>query len=152
MSTAIGPLHVRRSVLIDASAQRVWREFETPARVKAWLNSGHTLHDIELRVGGAVDFSVQIEGENRHFGGSVLVLEQAREMTLAVNWRAPHALPVSTFWTFRLTPLYGATLVELFHHGFERLGRDAGENLDGYETGWQVRHLSALRAIVESAG
>lgn len=151
MSTAIGPLHVRRSAFIEASPDRVWHEFETTARVKAWLNLGHTLHEIELRVGGAVDFSVEIDGENRHFGGSVLVLEPGRELTLVVNWRAPHASPVSTYWTFRLTPLYEGTLVELFHHGFERFGSDAGENLDGYEAGWQVRHLSALRAIVESA-
>lgn len=151
MVTAIGPLHVRRSIFIEASPQRVWHEFETAERVKAWLNRGHTLHAIDLTVGGEVDFSVEIDGALRHFGGKVLVLEAPRELTMDINWRAPHALPVSTFWTIRLTPLYQGTLVELFHHGFERLGADAGENLDGYETGWQVRHLSALRAIVEAA-
>jgi hypothetical protein len=53
-------------------------------------------------------------------------------------------------WTIRLTPLYGGTLVELFHHGFERLGRDAADNLEGYEEGWTTRHLKSLRKIAEA--
>ena len=57
--------------------------------------------------------------------------------------------PVPTFMTIRLTPLYDATLVEIFHHGFERLGIDAADNLQGYEEGWDIKHLKALRAIVE---
>jgi hypothetical protein len=56
---------------------------------------------------------------------------------------------VPTLWTIRLTPIYDATLVEIFHHGFERLGVDAADNLEGYESGWDVKHLKALRAIVE---
>lgn len=54
-----------------------------------------------------------------------------------------------TYWTFRLTPLYGSTLVELFHHGFELAGDAAADSLEGYEQGWDVKHLTALRAIVE---
>ena len=42
-----------------------------------------------------------------------------------------------------------ATMVELFHHGFERLGAEAADNLQGYEEGWDVKHLKALRSIVE---
>jgi hypothetical protein len=38
---------------------------------------------------------------------------------------------------------------ELFHHGFERLGRDAGAQLQGYEAGWTSHHLEALKATVE---
>ena len=37
----------------------------------------------------------------------------------------------------------------LFHHGFERLGSDAGDELQGYESGWHSRHLEALKEIVE---
>ncbi len=32
---------------------------------------------------------------------------------------------------------------------FERLGSEAADNLQGYEEGWTVRHLTALRSIVE---
>ena len=32
------------------------------------------------------------------------------------------------------------------------LGAEAADNLQGYEQGWDVKHLVALRAIVETAG
>ena len=54
-----------------------------------------------------------------------------------------------TLWTISLTPLYDGTQVELFHHGFERMGTEAGDLLEGFEEGWDVKHLKALREIVE---
>jgi hypothetical protein len=51
--------------------------------------------------------------------------------------------------TIRLTPVDGGTLVELFHHGFERLGGNAGEVMRDFEGGWTTRQVEALRAIVE---
>ena len=80
----------------------------------------------------------------------VVVYETAREITFESNWNdAPMRWPLPTFMTIRLTPLYELTHVEIFHHGFERLGVDAADNLQGYEEGWDVKHLKALRAIVE---
>lgn len=149
MATVIGPLHVRRSILISASPAEVWRQFETPERVKAWLNLGHTLHKIELQVGGEVELSVEIDGGTRFFGGRVLTFDVEQELTFVADWYPPHAFAVPTFWTLRLSPIYGMTQVELFHHGFERLGADAADHLQGYEQGWDVKHLTALRAIVE---
>ena len=52
--------------------------------------------------------------------------------------------------TIRLTPHVDGTLVELFHHGFERLGGDAAEHQRGFEGGWTTRQLEALRQIVET--
>jgi len=60
------------------------------------------------------------------------------------------ATPVSTLWTIRLTPLYDGTHVEIFHHGFERLGTEAAYNLECFEEGWDIKHLKALRSIVEA--
>ncbi len=149
MGVQIGALHVRRSIFILASAQRVWEEFESFDRVSGWLDLGHKLHALELVTGGAVDMSVEIDGKERHYGGKVVLIEPERELTFESNWEPPHAWPAPTFWTIRLTPLYAGTLVEIFHHGFERLGADAADNLEGYEQGWDVKHLKALRAIVE---
>jgi len=148
----IGPLHVRRSILIDAQPDRVWQEFETPERLMKWLSLGHVLHKIEPRVGGEVEMSVEIDGQQRFFGGRVLVCEPQRELSFESQWRPPHDWPVPTFWTLRLSPLYGSTLVELFHHGFERMGPQAADNLEGYEQGWDIKHLKALRALVETSG
>jgi uncharacterized protein YndB with AHSA1/START domain len=150
MAAQIGLLNVRRSILIQASPAEVWQEFESFERVAAWLGHGHRLHQFEPRVGGTVDMSVAIDGEQRHYGGAVLVYEREREVTFESNWQAPHSWPVPSLWTIRLTSLYDGTLVELFHHGFERFGTAAADNLQCYEDGWDVKHLKALRAIVES--
>src|SRR5262245_41824264 len=149
MGAQISLLNVRRSILIQASPATVWREFESFERISAWLSRGHVLHELEPEVGGRVDMSVEIDGKARHYGGRVLVWEPEREITFESNWAAPHAWPVPTFWTIRLTPLYDGTHVELFHHGFERFGAEAADNLQGFEEGWDVKHLKALRAIVE---
>jgi uncharacterized protein YndB with AHSA1/START domain len=150
MGTKIGVLHVRRSVFIEASVAQVWREFESSERVMKWLNLGHTLHLFEPRVGGRVDMSVEIDGEECHYGGQILVFEADSEVTFEVQWHTPEAWPVPTFWTIRLTPIYSGTLVEIFHHGFERLGDAAPDSLQGYEEAWDIKHLAALRAVVEA--
>jgi uncharacterized protein YndB with AHSA1/START domain len=150
MGLTIGSLHVRRSILCEAPRARVWAEFESFDRISAWLNLGHTLHTFEPRVGGQVRMSVEYGGEQRFYGGSVLILDPEREVSFESQWDAPHGWAVPTFWTIRLTPNYDATLVEIFHHGFERLGADAANNLQDFEDGWDIKHLKALRAIAES--
>lgn len=153
MGLVIGLLHVRRSIFIQASAERVWEEFSSAQRVSAWLNRGHKVHSIEPRLGGTVDMSVEIEGKRRHYGGPVIIFEATREMSFEIRWKEPweatYSKAIPSFWTFRLSSLYDGTLVELFHHGFELTGTDAADNLEGYEEGWDVKHLKALRGIIE---
>ena len=151
MGISISRFHVRRSIFIEATPARVWQEFETFGRIAAWLSRGHTLHRFEPYLGGQTEFSVEIDGERHRYGGPVIVFEAGREVSFESNWEGPLRWPVPTLWTIRLTSLYDGTLVELFHHGFERLGADAGDNLEGYEEGWDVKHLKALRAIVNRA-
>ena len=149
MGMEIGRLNVRRSILIQASPARVWQEFESFERIAAWLNRGHKLHEFEPRIGGKVKMSVEMNNEQRYYGGSVLIYEPEHEVSFESQWEPPNSWPVPTFWTIRLTPLYDGTMVEIFHHGFERLGQDAADNLQGYEDGWDITHLKALRSIVE---
>ncbi len=59
------------------------------------------------------------------------------------------AWSVPTIWTIRLTPIDDSTMVELFHHGFERFGAEAADYLEEYEDGWDGKHLKALRSCVE---
>lgn len=149
MGIKLSLLHVRRSILIQAPPARVWQEFESFERFSAWFGRGHELHQFEPRLSGPVDMSVELDGEKRHYGGPIIVWEPEREVTFENNWEGPHAWPVPTFFTFRLTPLYDGTAVEIFHHGFERYGADAADYLQGYEEGWDVKHLKALREIIE---
>jgi uncharacterized protein YndB with AHSA1/START domain len=148
MGTQISALHVRRSSLIRATTERVWQEFTSFERLAAWFGRGHQLEVYEPGVGGQVRLSVEIDGAKRAFGGPILIFEPARELTFSNNWES-EGWPVPTLITLRLTPLFDACHVELFHHGFERLGSDADTELQGYEAGWHSRHLEALKAIVE---
>jgi uncharacterized protein YndB with AHSA1/START domain len=149
MGLTIGLLNVRRSILIQAPPDRVWQEFEAFDRIVAWFGQGHELHQFEPKLGGQVDMSVAMEDDRRHYGGPVVLFEAQREISFESNWQPPHDWPVPTFFTLRLTPVYEATMVEIFHHGFERFGADAAEYLQGYEEGWDIKHLKSLRAIVE---
>jgi uncharacterized protein YndB with AHSA1/START domain len=153
MGVTIGLLNVRRSTLINAGPARVWQEFATTERLKAWFGQGHTLHVFETKLDGAVEMSVEHDfgsgPERRRYGGNVILWEPEREVSAEINWAKPHDWLVPMIWTIRLTPLYDGTLVEIFHHGFERLGRSAGAELEGYEEGWTNRHLKTLREIVE---
>jgi uncharacterized protein YndB with AHSA1/START domain len=149
VGTQVSALTVRRSSLVRATPERVWQEFTSFDRLAAWFGQGHELEVYEPGLGGRVRLSVVIDGARRPFGGSILVFEPARELTFSNNWESD-GWPVPTFITLRLTPMYDACHVELFHHGFERLGADAGAALQGYEQGWNSRHLEALKSIVET--
>ena len=148
MGVMIGPLHIRRSALIQATPACVWQEFASFDRFAAWFGRGHQLEAYEPEPGGQVRLSVEVGGARRSFGGPILAFEPARELSFSNNWESD-GWPVPTLITLRLELLYDACHVELFHHGFERLGSDAGAQLRGYEAGWTSHHLEALKAIVE---
>ena len=147
--TEIGALSVRRSILINAKPERVWREFETFERMAAWWGTGHTLEVYEPREGGHIEMEVEVEGEMRRFGGRILVFDPPRELTFEDQWIPAREWPMPVFITLRLTEHEGGTLVELLVHGFERFGAEAGERHRGLEGGWSIRQLEALRGIVE---
>ena len=151
MGTEIGPLNVRRSILIHAPPERIWKEFESFERMSAWFGTGHTLTKYEPRVGGLVktDAGHHSDGERLLFAGRVTVFDPPRELTFEQDWLG-HGWTAPPLITLRLTPALGGTLVELFHHGFERVGGDPGENHRGFEGGWTIRQLEALREIVEA--
>ena len=150
MGVEIGKLAVRRSILIKATPERVWQEFETFERMKAWFGTGHRLLTYEPRVGGEVLLEVDIEGEAKQFGGRITVFESARELTWEDDWIPNQGWAEPTFITLRLTGAAGGTVVELFHHGFERVGGDVADEHIGYEQGWTMRQLDALRQLVEA--
>lgn len=149
MGIAISPLKVRRSILIKASPARVWEAFTSSAALSQWFGVGHQLHHYEPGEDGQIDLSIEADGARRHFGGPTICWEPARELSFEINWQAPHSWPVPTFFTILLTQLYDSTGVEFFHHGFDQFGQGAADMLQGYEEGWDTRHLEALRKIVE---
>ena len=150
MATEIGVLAVRRSILINAPPERVWQEFESFERMKLWFGTGHTLVKYEPRVGGWVETDAgHLEGEALRFAGRVTVFDPPRELTFEQDWLG-HGWAAPPLITLRLTPSHGGTLVELFHHGFERVGGDPAAEQRGFEGGWTIRQLEALRQLVEA--
>jgi uncharacterized protein YndB with AHSA1/START domain len=148
MGAQVGTLVVRRSIWIDAKPSEVWEEFETFERMREWFGTGHTLTRYEPRVGGVVETDA---GDGHLFRGNVVVFEPGREVTFEQDWIG-HGWVAPPLITIRLTEADGGTLVELLHHGFEALGSMsvAAEDHMGFEGGWTMRQLVALRDRVGS--
>ena len=149
MATEIGILAVRRSILIQATPERVWEEFTSFEKMKAWFGLMHDLTAYEPRLGGEVVTEVNHGDTHMRISGKIIAFEASRELTFetemeGAGWEAPPLL------TFRLTPVLGGTLVELIHHAIERIGPDAAEMHRGFEGSWTPIHLEALREIVEA--
>lgn len=151
MGVSIGALNVRRGVYINALPQHIWFEFNDAMRLGAWFGLGHNLELYEPGPNGRVELSVPMaDGELHGFGGQIIVWEEARELSFENNWFGTGAWPVPTVITLRLTPMFDGTLVELFHHGFERLGKKGPGQYLSYESAWDTTHLAALKKIAES--
>jgi uncharacterized protein YndB with AHSA1/START domain len=152
MGTKIGPIAVRRSIWIAARPERIWQEFESFERMKRWFGTGHELTAYEPRLDGYVEtdsgFSEEHGGRLR-FGGKIVMWDPPQEVTWENDW-FDHGWASPSLFTLRLTPAEGGTVVELFHHGFERTGESLSTTLNGFEGGWTIRHLEALRQIVEA--
>ena len=149
MGVRIGQFAVRRAVQIEALPQHVWHEFADIRRMSAWFGIGHTVEVYDPGKDGRVELSVDTPNGARGFGGHIVVFDEASELSFENNWFGEGAWPVPTMITLRLTPCYTGTLVELFHHGFERLGQKGASEFLAYEGGWDTRHLRALKKIVE---
>lgn len=161
MTPEASPLRVRRSILIAASPERVWREFETQERMSGWWGAvtgspeagtqqGQWLDVYEPREGGAIRMAVMWDAERVSYGGTIKVFAAAREFTFENDWIPNRGWKAPTYITLRLTPALGGTLVELFHHGFERTGGDTAAEHAGYEQGWGMTQLMALKQIAEN--
>ena len=153
---------VRRSIHIKAPPERVWREFESIERMRTWWGvligdpvagkaNGQRLVAYEPRAGGRVEMEVEFDGEPARYGGPIVVFDAPRELTFENDWIPNRGWLKPTYITIRLTSALGGTMVELTHHGFERIGPAAADDHAGYEGGWGMTQLNALRALVEAA-
>lgn len=156
------PLRIRRSILIAASPERIWREFASHDRMSAWWGKrigtpeaataqGQWLDAYEPREGGTIRMAVMWDGERVSYGGTIKVFAPSRELTFENDWIPNRGWQAPTYVTLRLTLALGGTLIELFHHGFERTGGDVAAEHAGYEQGWGMTQLKALKEIAERA-
>ncbi len=154
-------LKVRRSIHIAAPPDRVWQEFGSKARMDGWWGkvvghptggqpNGQHLKVYEPKLGGRIEMEVDMGGKPAGYGGVIKAFDAGREFTFENDWIPNTGWAKPTYMTVRLTPALGGTLVELFHHGFERTGGDVAAEHAGYEQGWGMLQLSGLKAAVEA--
>jgi len=144
-----GALYVRRAALIEAQADSIWNAFESEDRMRTWFGHGHTLDRYEPQLGGTVELSVALDDGVHRFGGAITHFEPGHRLTFSDNWLDHLAWPEPTFISFVLHAQSGATLVELYHHGFEVLGDIASKECLAYEQGWDAKHLQHLKSLIE---
>ena len=130
---------VERSVLIDASPQRVWQAITDPAQLEQWYAPGCPWEIPALQAGATVKFhntdtDIQL--------ATIEVLEPLREFTL--RWQLDPMHPGLTLSnSFRLEPENGRTRVTISQAGYDSLPEDMRqEQLD--------QDAAAYAAIVES--
>ena len=133
------PVAVERSVLIDASPQRVWQAITDPAQLEQWYAPGCPWEIPALQAGATVKFhntdtDIQL--------ATIEVLEPLREFTL--RWQLDPMHPGLTLTnSFRLEPENGRTRVTISQAGYDSLPEDMRqEQLD--------QDAAAYAAIVES--
>lgn len=140
---------------------RVWAEFGSFERMTAWwgftvddpeagTSKGQWLDAYEPRVGGRVRMAVLWDGERAGYGGEIKTFDPGQDLTFENDWIPNRGWIAPTYITLRLTPALGGTLVELFHHGFEQTGGDVGATHAGYEGGWSMLQLTALKRVAEA--
>jgi hypothetical protein len=100
---------------------------------------------------GRIEMEVMLDGKPARYGGRIVAFEPGRELTFENDWIPNQGWRAPTRITIRLTPALNGTVVELLHHGFERTGEDAASEHAGYEGGWGMTQLNALRDNIEAA-
>ena len=155
-------LVVRRSIHIKATPGRVWEEFSSFERMNQWWGltlgtpragtpSGQRLLVYEPHLSGRIEMEVVLNGSPVRYGGPIVKWEPGRELTFECDWLPNRGWLRPTLLTIRLTAALGGTLVELLHHGFEATGENGGDEHAGYEGGWGMTQLNALRDLVKAA-
>ncbi len=153
-------LKVRRSIHIAATPQRVWQEFTSKDRMALWWGAiiakpvagtpaGQHLVTYEPKLGGQIVMEVSMNGEPARYGGIIRTFEAGRELAFENDWIPNRGWQAPTCMSVKLTPALDGTLVELFHHGFERTGGNVAAEHAGYEQGWGMTQLNALKRVVE---
>ena len=153
-------LRVRRSIYVRAQPDRVWEEFTSfetrhrwwGARIgdpQAGTSKGQYLLEYVPKIGGRAVMAVDWDGARVKYGGTITDFAPGRELTFDNDWIPNQGWKAPTWITIRLSAALDGTLVELFHYGFEHTGGDVGAEHAGYEQGWGMTQLNALKAIVE---
>ena len=129
---------VRKSVVVETSAERAWETFTE--RLSTWwplerysIGKGEANVVVEGRAGGRV--YERLPGQDAVWA-DVVVWEPPERLVL--SWFPGRDAAVATEVDIRFTPEGDATRVDLEHRGWERLGDVAGEARQSSASGWDA--------------
>lgn len=132
---------MRKTLLIKAPVDVVWRSFADPARLAVWYVPGIMV--FEARPGGRVEFDIP------HALGTVEGEVLAAEEPSLLSWReGPGLLPGPTVITIRLTAVDGGTRLEHEQVGFGT-GQEWADEVQAHDVGWD-QCLADLALVTET--
>jgi len=129
---------IRKEIVIDAPAARVWKHLTDPARIAGWLMPAV----FEAAVGKAFRMDCGTEGEI-----TGVVREVVPHQKLVYSWTSKH-LGIETLVTITLVEEKGRTRLTLVHTGWDALPPEGRPLADTFDQGWSERlEVLQVRAL-----
>jgi uncharacterized protein YndB with AHSA1/START domain len=131
---------IRKEIVIDAPAAKVWEHITDPAWIAGWLMP----NDFQAVVGKAYSMDC---GEMGQIQGAVKELIQQKK--LVYSWTSTK-IKVETIVTITLNEEKGHTRLTLEHSGWDALPPSEQGIADNFDQGWTEK-LQALAEQIASA-
>ena len=147
--SAATDLTVRKTISVACSVEHAFATF-TEGISTWWPLGTHSIGDaraqeavFERRAGGRI-YEIWDDGREHDWG---ILLTWDPPHRLVYSWSPNPEQTMPTEVEVRFTSEAGGTRVELEHRGWERLGENATDRQQRYETGWDI----VLAAYAEEA-
>ena len=137
---------LRMTKTINADRQTVWDAWTKPEQMKQWscpAPGGLKGAAADLRVGGAFELNMEVEGEKHTAFGTYREVDEPNRLVYTWDWREDSHAVGETVVTVEFNEVAGGTEVVLVHEGFP-----AVEAKSSHEEGWGpcLMHLEAMFA------
>jgi len=130
---------------IAATPEAVFEALTSAEHMSRWCCPDPTADvdiEVDLRVGGAFQIKMDVEGGPYTAHGVYREIDPPRRLVYTWDWReADHRMDVETVVTIELSEVDGGTLMQLTHEGFPSVEAKAA-----HEEGWTpcLEHLARV--------
>src|SRR5258708_38987595 len=117
---------IKKEILIDAPATKVWEHITDPKKIAGWLMP----NDFEAKVGRKFFLECEHQGKM-----SCVVKEIVPRQKLVYSFQ-PESITIETLVTVTLAQEGEATRLTLVHSGWDALPPAEQDQADNYDNGW----------------